>query len=183
MRRIYRVISLIALFAWLSLAAAAAWAIDLTGTWEGTQVCQYFDGKSRVRNFPNDVMSISHTGNDFFFSTPLVDGAVFHAQVIASAKSPANKAQVIFITCGTTEASAYQELGRAATLQVITHGSGARFEATSNFFQTDPDGSRFMGTCLWSYRRVDTADPGVGDCSAASASAAVGTAPAGRPRP
>jgi len=169
-----------ALFAWLSLTAAAAWAIDLTGTWAGTQVCQEFDGQARIRNFPNDEMTVSQSGNDLFFFTPLV--GVFHAQVIENAKRPAGKADAIFTACGTTDASTYQELGRATTLRVTTRGSETRFEALSNFFQDNPDGYRFMGTCVWNYRRVDTADPKVGDCSASSASAA-STAPAGRLRP
>jgi len=180
MRHIYRIISLIALSAWLSLTVVAAWALDLTGTWEGTQVCEYFDGKPRIRTFPHDVVTISHTGHDLFFFTPVV-GGIFHAQVIEDAQLPAQKAQMIFVECATTEASTYQELGRATTLRVSARGSSTLFEATSNFFQVNPEGFRFMGTCLWSYRRVNTIDPGVGECPAAAS--AVSAPPTGRPTP
>ncbi|HKA54091.1 MAG TPA: hypothetical protein VKJ47_10565 [Candidatus Binatia bacterium] len=180
MRRVYRVISLMAVFAWLNLTAAA-WAINLTGTWAGTQVCQEFDGKARTRTFPNDEMAVSQSGNGLFLFTPLA--GVFHAQVIEDAERPASKANAIFTACSTTEASTYQELGRATTLRVTTRGSETRFEALSNFFQADPDGYRFMGTCVWNYRRVDTADPKVGDCHTPSGAAVLGSAPAGRTRP
>ena len=38
-------LKVIILFCLFTLAGMSAWAIDLTGTWEGKQVCQYFDGR------------------------------------------------------------------------------------------------------------------------------------------
>ena len=150
----------------LTFAVGTAWGIDLTGTWEGKQVCHYFDGRERIV-ISNDVVRASQNGTDLFFSSEVVSGAIFHAQVIEEFRHSSTKAQAIFIECETNESSTYQELGRASKLQVISKGS-AVWEATSNFYQEDPGEPRFMGTCSWNLRRVSTANPHTASCGAAA---------------
>ena len=163
----------------LGLNPAAASAIDLTGVYTGTQVCTYFDGTQTGPRFPNDVLLITQSGDDLFFVSGIV-GAIFHAQVIEDVRSPATKAQAVFIACPTADGSDYQELGRATKLEANPRSVTGYFQATSNFFETDPDGFRFMGTCQWTYRQTSTDDPGVPDCSAVSSLAAGSV---GRKRP
>ena len=172
----------VALILMLPLSAIA---IDLTGTWVGTQVCQYFSGTAANPRFPDDVLTISQKGADLFFVTPLVNGVVFRAQVIDDARSPSTKAQAVFIACGTTDTSEYQELGRAKKLETSSNPSTvtASFEATSSFFQNDPDGSQFLGTCQWTYRRSSTADPRISGCPDTAPSASLTLHPVGRPHP
>jgi hypothetical protein len=148
----------------LSLTSLSAWGIDLTGTWEGKQVCRYFDGRKSIV-VSQDVIQVSHVGDDVYFSSELVGGAIFHTQLFEDDRHPGKMAHAIFIECDTTESSTYQELGRATKLQTTAKGGGL-WQATSNFYQLDED-RRFMGTCSWTYRRVDTSDPNIGACGQA----------------
>src|SRR5262249_29185307 len=123
---------------------------------------------------------------ELFFVTPLVSGAVFRAQVIEDVRSPSTKAQAVFIECGTNATSSYQELGRANKLETNSNPSTvtASFQATSNFFQANPDGSQFLGTCQWTYRRSSTADPGIAGCpDTGSATASFALPSVGRQHP
>jgi hypothetical protein len=165
----------------LVLWAAPAPAIDLTGTWNGMQVCQYFeDGNPKTHTFRNDVVRLSQQGGVAFFTSELVGGDAYHVNLIEDAQRPADKAQGIFVNCHTAPDSTYQELGRMTKLQIA--GGSAIFEGTSNFFQIDPD-RIFLGTCEWNYRRVDTQDPGLSECPATeSADGAKAVSHKGRPR-
>jgi hypothetical protein len=172
------------LCAGLGLIPAVASAVDLTGVYQGTQTCQYFDGTATNPRFPDHLLWITQHGNDLFFVSEIV-GAVFHAQLIEDARSPATKAQAIFLACPTEDGSEFQELGRAAKLEANARTSAGYFEGSSNFFQTDPDG-RFMGTCQWTYRRFSTTNVNVPDCasaSSASSAAAAAASSVGRKRP
>ena len=157
----------VTLFVLFTLTSIAAWGIDLTGTWEGKQVCQYFDGRKSIQT-DEDVLRVSQNGEDFYFSSVLVD-EIFHGRIIESAQHPDKSAQAVFVECETTESSAYQELGRATKLQTKAKGGGL-FKATSNFFQLpDSEVRLLLGTCIWTYKRVDTIDPNIESCAAGNA--------------
>jgi hypothetical protein len=154
-----KVIAALALF---TLVNITAWGIDLTGTWEGKQACQYFDGSKTTQN-DTDVLTVSQFGDEFYFFSVLVD-ETYHGRIIEDANHPEKSAQAVFVECDTTQNSEYQELGRATKLQNLLNGS-ALFKATSNFFQEEGDGfSLLLGTCIWTYHRVDTSDPNIGSC-------------------
>jgi hypothetical protein len=168
----------------LCSASAPALATDITGIWVGEQVCQYFDGTATNPRFTDDFLLITQQGDNFFLFTPLA--GLFQAQAIDDLRSPATKAQAIFIHCDTTVTSDFQELGRAKKLETNSNPTSVAgtFEATSNFFETAPDGFRFMGTCQWTYRRVSTEDPDVPDCASVMSQATVkGGLFTRRPRP
>jgi|KBSSwiStaDraftv2_1062776.scaffolds.fasta_scaffold00004_220 hypothetical protein len=177
MRFAKRPLDLAALCAGLALWAAPAPAVDLTGTWAGMQVCQYYRGSVKTMTFRDDVLRLTQTGSDIFFTSEVVGGDTFHARLIEDAHRPADKAQAIFVHCETTAQSTYQELGRAHKLQIVDGGQ-AIFEGSSSFFQVDPD-DRFLGSCDWYYRRVDTQDPGLTACGSSKGST---VAAAGGPR-
>ena len=163
MSGIQKVFGAAALFCFF-LTLQTASAIDLTGTWEGKQVCQYFDGRESIV-VSDDELQVTQIGSEMYFSSVIVD-AIFHAQVLERSRHSNKSAQAIFIECDTDESATYQEIGRANKLQVIAKGGGV-FEGTSNFYQEDPD-RRFIGTCQWTYRRVSTANPHVPACGAAA---------------
>jgi hypothetical protein len=157
----------VTLFVLFTLTNIAAWGIDLTGTWEGKQVCQYFDGRKSIQT-NTDVLQVSQNGDDFYFFSDLVQ-EIFHGRIIESAQHPDHFAQAVFVECETTESSAYQELGRATKLQTKSKGGGL-FKATSNFFQLpDSEVRLLLGTCIWTYQRVNTTDPNIGSCIASKA--------------
>jgi hypothetical protein len=160
MRTLFRRTGVLVIVGATVLAAHAAQAIDVTGTWVGAQICEYFDGSPRIVKLRDDTLFITQTGNTAFFASALI--GVYKAQVIEDGRRPADKAEAVFVACSTTDESTFQELGRADKLQVT--GSESIFQATSSFFQMNEDGYRFGGTCEWNYRRVDTADPGVTGC-------------------
>src|SRR5262245_21342934 len=104
MRSVERVGCVAMLCLGLGLTPAAASAIDLTGVYEGTQVCRYFDGTQTNPRFPNDLLFVTQRADGLFFVSELVN-AVFHAQVIEDTRSPATKAQAVFIACPTADGS------------------------------------------------------------------------------
>src|SRR5262245_36331286 len=162
------------------LSTPRAQSADLTGVWRGEQKCDRFDGVKFSTTFANDVMVISQRGDEMNMAALLIDGAfqllyqgrVIQTRVIDDARPPGNKAQAAFTECDTTPTSPYQETGRAAKVDVKPGGDG-KFEATSVFLQlASEDAPTDTGTCTWTYKRVDTADPGVPTCAEVSSTAA-----------
>ena len=170
------------------LGTPPAQSADLTGVWLGEQKCDRFDGQKFRTTFANDVMVISQNGDQINMAALLIDGAfelLYQGRVINDTRDPDRKAQAAFTECTTTPTSAYQETGRATKVDVKRNDDG-KFEATSIFLQRQEDEvpPADTGTCAWTYKRVDTEDPGVPSCAEVSTTAtlkAQGAQPRRRP--
>ena len=156
------------------LSTPQARSADLTGVWLGEQKCDRFDGQKFTTRFANDVMVISQRGEEFNMAALLIDGAfqlLYQGRVIDDSRDPEHKGQAAFTECTTTPTSPYQETGRATKVDV-KKGADGKFEATSIFLQlAGPDFPTDTGTCAWTYKRVDTEDPGVPSCADVSPTA------------
>src|SRR5512144_2885706 len=137
-RSVTRVAAVIAL---LGLGAPSTWAVNLTGTWVGEQDCRRYDGTKFFTPFPNDTMTITQNGSELNVEALVIDGEPrlrFHGRVIDDDAAPKVKGQASFVECITTESSPYQEIGRAAKIDVKSNGTGATFLATSIFSENVP---------------------------------------------
>lgn len=167
--RINKIMGTVTLLATVVLGTPQARAADLTGVWFGEQQCDRFDGHKFHSTFAKDVMVISQSGDEMNMAALLINGVfqlLYQGRVINDAKNPERKAQAAFTECLTTPTSLYQETGRATEVEVKRNGHG-EFEAKSIFLQLEQgEFPTDTGTCTWTYKRVDTEDPGVPICAA-----------------
>jgi len=144
----------------LGVDIQATQAVDLTGTWTGKIVCNTFDATGTYQAVvAGDTMLITQSGADLNMTA---DGGEFtyDGKVIDKAGHPTTKGQASFIECRTTPADTdVSEIGRTK-VEIQPDGVGDTFTAQSIL---SAGGSVFQ-TCRWSYKRLDTADPGVGEC-------------------
>ncbi|MBI3768108.1 MAG: hypothetical protein HY271_06370 [Deltaproteobacteria bacterium] len=87
----------------------------------------------------------------------------YNASAVPDAKKPNEKGEVALLGChlgNTLPVAPFDgELVRAS-VKTKLGSSKATFKGTSFFADNFPD----VGTCKYSYKRVDTNDPGVGAC-------------------
>jgi hypothetical protein len=115
-------------------------------------------------------MQITQTGVDLNMTA---DGFTYDGKVIDDPVNPIQKGQATFIECETTPANTgTSEIGRTEIIVVKPDGIGATFTAQSIL----SGGGTVFQTCRWNYKRVDTGDPGVPECSAVSLSRTAPTA-------
>jgi hypothetical protein len=137
----------------------SAWAVDITGTWSGKEGCKCFndvDGKVTER-FKNEDMRISQNGTDLNI---LVFGELFNGNVINHPQKD-NKGEAAFIACNTdpNNNASFGEIGRAK-LSTKSNGNGKfKVESLWNSSKTQ------ICTCKWNFKRTDTQDPSIADCS------------------
>jgi hypothetical protein len=148
------------------LSATQAAAVDLTGKWEGEAVCKgFFNGKKFKETYSGEVL-ITQSGADLNMS---FFGVLYNGGIINDAKNPDEKGQGSFVACGTTAEPLgdYNEIGR-----IIGRVKGAEgtFKATSIFTVASSGEIVDVATCKWKFTLMDTADPGVPDCSGESGS-------------
>jgi hypothetical protein len=158
----------------LATGAPAAHAFDLTGHWTGKWSCKGVanDGKFTVSSsISPSTLDITQVGGTFAavvdVSVSPADGGDFPFNVFAipDLKKPDEKGEVVLLACpngNTVPASGSAETMRG---QVKTKANTAKasFKATSIF--TDIfNGAPEVGTCKYSYKRIDTTDPGLTNC-------------------
>jgi hypothetical protein len=149
----------VALAAALAASAGTAAAFDLTGNYTGKYKCSGFDGTKPKPKFTDaiplaitqsgDVLGIDYDGGNFFYS----------GIALPDARKP-DKGEIAVVICGTDSMLGgnvdYDEMGR---LKVTTKPSKGAAKITGVSIYTDPDGATVY-TCKWSFKRVDTVDPG-----------------------
>jgi len=143
---------------WLSALPLPARGFDLTGTWQGTQVCKLTtaDGKEK-QVFKEDVLTITQSGTEVRIYMDSLD-LLYTGVAFANASHP-EKGAVAFRLCGLSEDTSTEgEMGNA---QVSTKAppKKSQFQATSIFADDEE-----VDTCTWKYQRTATADPGVPAC-------------------
>lgn len=143
----------------LTAVASNARAVDITGTWTGKEKCKCFDntdGKFKEK-FRDEEMQITQSGTDLNI---LVFEELFNGNVIDNPTKD-NRGEAAFIACRTDpkDNASFGEIGRAKLRTKGNGGGKLKVESLWNVSQTE------ICKCKWSFERVDTEDPSVGDCS------------------
>jgi len=142
--------SMKAVLAIAALAAQAAGAIDLTGTWEGEQTCDLYVGDNVKLKYKHDTMRISQKGSVAqmgSFCSPDSCYFLYQGLVVDDAKDPDRKGQAAFNVCPSPDT----------------------YYGDSHFFQITSPAWTGVGNCTWKYKRVSTADPGLVSCATPTA--------------
>jgi hypothetical protein len=158
-----------AVLAMAAVTAQAAGAVDLTGTWEGEQICDLYVGDNVKLVYKHDTMRISQQGEiaqmgSFCSATGCY--FLYHGLVVDDAKDPERKGQAAFNVCPSPDA--YYELLRIDKLE-LKGGRDAPLDGDSHFFQIVNPAWTGVGNCTWKYKRVSKADQGVVSCTASIA--------------
>jgi hypothetical protein len=137
-------------------------AFDLTGTWQGKQVCKLLtsDGQRETEVFDPDVLSITQVGDEVRILMPLdTSGPLLYRGLSFTNPTDPNRGEVAFRLCGLSSNTATKgEMGRVK-VRVKPALPGGRFEGTS-IFSTATE----VDTCEWAYQRISVDDPGVPAC-------------------
>jgi hypothetical protein len=144
----------------------AAAALDLTGTWEGRWTCKDVTSGADAKPGGTLTMMVSQIGGDVQTSVEWFarDGApyrseTFQGHVQELAAKPGQGASTL-VACSS---AAYAE---ALSARVKVSASSATFKGSSAY---EAPGATVGGTCKYSLKRTDTADPGVAACPTPSA--------------
>jgi hypothetical protein len=138
---------------------------DLTGTWEGLQVCDDVDGGVQQNFVTDDHVEISQQGDRLRLRRVTRDGAqalIYQGPVLELQGS--TRSETMISVCGGTYEA--RETLRLRRVRTDADGS-ATFDAESLYESTDApglEGIQIFGTCKWAYERVSTADPRVPGC-------------------
>ena len=140
----------------LAAAAPYAWALDVTGTYEGKVACKGFmEGQPFSQTISDLPLQITRTtgGDDLHVAA---FGSILGGTIFDDADKP-KRAEASLVSCG-AEAEPFP-VGLIAHLKFTLTDAALKFTAKS----VSAGGS--VATCTWTFKRIDTADPGVGNCS------------------
>ncbi len=146
-----------------ALAGGASTTADLTGTWEGQQVCDDNEGGEQVNFVTDDRVEISQRGHHLRFRRVTQSGALIYKGRVLEINGSTRVEAVVSACDGTYVA---RETLRLRRVLATADGSGS-FDADSLYESADApgfEGVQIFGTCKWAYERTSTADPGVPAC-------------------
>lgn len=133
-----------------------AHAFDLTGHWVGKFSCKGFDGTKFTLGNSSATLAITQTGNSI---AALAGGFLYTGTQVPDAAKP-EKGEAVLFTCATSGALGQGEIARAS-VKTKAGTFKATLKATSVFANGTPN----VGACKYTYKRIDTIDPGIGGCS------------------
>jgi len=141
------------------LTAPSLFAYDLTGTWAGKWSCTVFDGEKFKDGNKESTMTITQDGDVLNVNIDAGD-FLWNGRAIANTEKPL-KGEAIIIQCGTDNVpfGNQGEMGRA-TVKTKLDSPKATFKMLTIF----EGGSVQVGTCKYSFKRLDTTDPGNVPC-------------------
>jgi hypothetical protein len=144
----------------LLLIAGAAWAVDLTGTYEGRRVCKQLEKssgeKAKIKIAPT--MHITRVGDKLRMD--LLPGLHYEGTVIDDARVPATRAQAALVSCSPSQDAS----GHAEVLHVECRGPGVDGVTLNMKGVSAYSTSSHIGNCIWKYKRTSTANPNVSTC-------------------
>jgi len=142
------------------LSPASVYALDLTGTWVGQWKCTAFDGeKFKPVSGPGDILTISQTGSSVVIGG---SGSPWSGVVIADSKKPESKGELAGSRCTTDSIgeNGGDEIARIKAKVNRAKGTG-KLKGVSIYIEGNGTAA---GTCKWSYKLADPADPGASAC-------------------
>jgi len=171
----------------LASGAIQAHAFNMTGTWKGTWSCRVQrDGTATTIANQASVLKITQVGSAVHVD---LDNGQFHYNGWARTDNEnADRGATTVVECRTNPASAVYNEVISAEVKAPTGVKNGEFNGTSAFNSTEPlpgactpfdprCGSDLSsledvttdigGICRYSFKRVSSADPGVGACPAA----------------
>jgi len=147
------------------LVVSATWAgnaqaFDLTGTWEGKWSCKGFDGSKFKSANKESIMLITQAGDTVNVD---VDGGEFHynGRAIPDDAKP-EKGEVVLAACPNDNLPGAG--GEAETVRATVKTKLTTFKATFKAISIFDDDFPSVGTCKYTFKRIDAADPGVSPC-------------------
>jgi len=150
------------------LLVSPAHGFDLTGHWVGKWSCKGFDGGKFTSSQPNkedknaSTLAITQVQGGTFAASIDNGSFTYNAVAIPDSSKP-EKGEVTLLGChlaNTLPPPSFDgELVRAS-VQTKAGTFKASFKATSIFVDDFPED----GTCKYSYKRIDTIDPGLSAC-------------------
>jgi hypothetical protein len=141
----------------LGTAAAPAWALDLTGTWEGKIKCTFLEAGESIDKTSEPVeVAITQTGDDLAIDL-FGFGAV--GRVLEDATDPA-KGMASMVVCGSSDTTGF--IASVGQVKVDAEGGGI-FKGSLTFDTSGGLGS-ILASCSINLKRTDTADPLVPAC-------------------
>jgi hypothetical protein len=145
----------------LVATAAPVQAFDLTGHWIGKWSCRDFDGVKFKEGMKPSSLEITQTGGTM---SVRVDNFGYNGVAIVDAKKPGEKGQAVWLSCPTRNVltSAVTEIVRATVKTKLTGSKGTI--AAISIFADNIGNVPEVGTCRYSYKRVDTVDPVLTAC-------------------
>lgn len=146
------------LFPWL-LAAAPAYALNLTGTWVGGFQCSAYDGAPSTFPESEEILRITQAGDAV--NVEWVGVSTLTGVAISDAKSPETNGEVALADCATGPnlLTSYAELVRLEARVDREKGTGKLVGVSIS----GPSGLVIEG-CRWSFKLSDLPDPEVGGC-------------------
>ena len=142
--------------------------VDLTGTWEGAQICDDLTG-GELSNFVivDNPLLVVQDGDTFRFvyvghpEEEVADDLVYEG--VIQPVEGSDHFEALAGVCGGDYKA--EELVRLRRIEISE--TAARFDADSIFFSDDfPSfrGDRIFETCKWAYERISTEPPDVPEC-------------------
>ena len=137
----------------------AAQAFDLTGHWTGKWRCAGFDGGKFKSNDTTSTLAVSQSGDAI---AAIIDDStyLYNGIAIPQADRP-DKGEVVLLACPTANTVGPEE-GEIVRGAVKTKSGTvkAAFKGTSIYVFDAPE----VGTCKYTFKRIDTDDPGIAPC-------------------
>ena len=154
-----RTIRMVLLTLILLAPAITAEAVDMTGTWTGRERCACFNsalGESTDR-YKDSVMEVTQDGTDLNIQAY---GERFNGNVMDHPRSR-SRGEASLMACSTDpkDNASFGEIGRAK----VWAKDGGRGKIAIESLWTSHESE--ICTCKGKFRRTDSADPEIGDCS------------------
>jgi hypothetical protein len=139
---------------------------NLTGTWEGKYTCKVLQNGVPIKftnmdsvGTPISILKITHTATALNAG---LDAGFHYAGFAAAQVNDSTKGAATFVECSTTPASnAYNEM---LSVTVNTKPAHATLKGIDVYNLSNLSDQEIGGICRYNYKRVDTADPGIGPC-------------------
>jgi hypothetical protein len=142
--------------------------VDLTGTWQGAQVCDDFaGGEFSIFTLADNPLLVVQDGDKIRFvsagSPPneIADDLVYEGLV--QPVEDGSQAEALASICG----GDYEAQETVRLRRITVSADGGHFDADSIFFTDDypqAKGILIFETCKWAYERVSTTPPSVPAC-------------------
>lgn len=145
----------------LALALAPlAQAYDLTGTWIGKYSCKGFDGAKFSSGSKSSTFLITQQGNAI--AVDLDNGEYrYNGGAIPDTAKP-EKGEAVFLECSND--SVPFSGGESEIIRVAVKTKAGVVKATLKGLSIFEDDMFGVGTCKYTFKRVDTANPNVPGC-------------------
>jgi hypothetical protein len=135
-----------------------AFAMNLTGEWTGSTSCTSFDGTAFRIPRSDSTLFISHSGGTFAAHLDTGEGPTDYSGQAVQESGQTTRLRGIMVECHT--APSLLDRSEVVHLKAAESGDGARIKGSSIFRGQAGD----IGTCRWTFSRVNKTDPGLAEC-------------------